>query len=276
VSLFFGIDAGGTKLAVAVVEAQNGRILDAHEIPTNRQRGGAAVLSDCVELAGTAAQKHQIAAIGIGVPELVSLDGEIQSAASWDWRDGNWKAAFGATVSVYVDSDVRAAALAEARFGAGRDMSSFLYVTIGTGVSHSFVIDGLPWRGARGNAIVSGAPLIEIEASGPALARRAGKLRAQDVLASETDRSLVAAAELTLGLEIARLVNALDPQIVVIGGGLGLATGFSEGIIEKMRPHIYAAVTRDLQVLPAALGVDAGVIGAALVAEIGLAAASTH
>jgi glucokinase len=83
----------------------------------------------------------------------------------------------------------------------------------------------------------------------------------------------VAAAVSTLGLEIARLVNALDPEAIVIGGGLGLATGFREGIIESMRPQIEAAATRDLPVLAAALGTEAGVIGAALVAEMGLLAA---
>ena len=269
-SLVFGIDAGGTKLAAAVVEPNSGQIIEAHMIPTNRERGAGAVLNDCVQLAANAAEKHKVAAIGIGVPELVSLNGDIQSAQSWDWRDGDWRAAFSSIAPVYVDSDVRAAALAEARFGAGRAMSSFLYVTIGTGVSHSFVIDGLPWAGARGNAIVTGAPLVEMEASGQALAARAGKSRAQEVLASDTDQSLVAAAELALGIEIARLVNALDPQVVVIGGGLGLAGGFIEGIIDNMRPQIYATSTRSLQVLPAALGADAGVIGAALVGAAGL------
>jgi glucokinase len=272
-NLVFGIDAGGTKLAAAVVEPGSGRIIEAHQVPTNRRRGGAAVLSDCVELAAAAAARHEMSAIGIGVPEFVSLDGEVQSAASWDWRDGKWKAAFSAIAPVYLDSDVRAAAIAEARLGAGRGMHSFLYVTIGTGVSHAFVIDGVLWRGARGNAIVTGSPPVETEASGPVLASRAGKVRAEEVLASATDRPLVAAAVSTLGLEIARLVNALDPEAIVIGGGLGLATGFREGIIESMRPQIEADGTRDLAVLAASLGTDAGVIGAALVAERGLLAA---
>ena len=67
---------------------------------------------------------------------------------SWDWRDGKWRAVLGTVAPVYVDSDVRAAALAEARLGAGRSMSSFLYVTVGTGVSHSFVMGryAVAWR----------------------------------------------------------------------------------------------------------------------------------
>ncbi|MGA2528459.1 MAG: ROK family protein [Acidimicrobiales bacterium] len=268
-SLVVGLDVGGTKLAAALVEPDSGRIVEAREAPTGRERGGAAVLGDCVELARAVAAGHEPSAIGIGVPELVSLDGQIQSAASWDWRDGSWKAALAEIAPVYIDSDVRAGALAESWFGAGRGLSSFLYVSIGTGVSHCFVVDGRPWRGARGNAIVSGAPLVETKASGPALASKANKSRAEDVLASESDRPIVDAAAAALGLEIARLVNALDPEAVVIGGGLGLAPGFRQAIIESMRPEIYATDTRGLEVLPAALGVHAGVIGAALVAAAG-------
>jgi glucokinase len=271
VSLIVGIDAGGTKLAVAIVDPADGRLLSLNEVPTNRHRGGQAVLGDCVDLVREAMAGHTVAAIGIGVPELVSLQGDIESAANWDWRDGSWRSALASVAPVYVESDVRAAALAEARLGAGRGLSSFLYFTIGTGVSHTFVIGGSPWAGARGHAIVSGAPPVEGLASGPALAARAGKSRAEDVLAAAGDEPVVEAAGVALGLELARLVNALDPEAVVIGGGLGLAEGFMERFVARMRTEIYADATRGLPVLPGALGVRAGVIGAALAAQDALA-----
>lgn len=271
-SLVVAIDAGGTKLAAALVEPANGELFDRQEVPTEPQRGAAAVLNDCVELARRLAFGHSVVAVGIGVPELVSLEGQIQSAANWDWRDGTFKAALGTVAPVYVESDVRAAALAEARFGAGRGRSSFLYLTVGTGISHAFVCGGLPWRGARGNAVVTGAPLLEMVASGPALAARAGRRRAQEVLARPSDEPIVDGAASAIGRELARLVNALDPQAVVLGGGLGLAPGFRERIIERMRPEIYADTTRELEVLPGALGVSAGVVGAGLAADIALAA----
>lgn len=104
-SLIVGIDAGGTKLAAAIVETRTGRMLEVHEVPTDRYRGGAAVLQDCVDLAKGLAAQRAVTAIGIGVPELVSLDGQIQSAASWDWRDGEWRMALAAIAPVYVESD---------------------------------------------------------------------------------------------------------------------------------------------------------------------------
>lgn len=271
-SLTVGIDAGGTKLAVGLVDAARGEILERREIPTERHRGGQAVLRDCLELVSEVSGGRQIAAIGAGVPELVSLEGKIQTAENWDWRDDHFRLAFAEIAPIHVESDVRAAALAEARFGAGRGLSSFLYLTIGTGVSHTFVVDGLPWRGARGNAIVTGAPLVELTASGAALAEQARKGSGKEVLASAANEPLVEAAAQVLARELAALVNALDPAAVIVGGGLGLAPGFMERVVACMRPQIYAAATRDLSAHRSGLGADAGVIGAAVSAADAYAA----
>jgi glucokinase len=274
VSLIAGIDAGGTKLAVGVVDPDDGRVLERRETPTERHRGGQAVLEDCLELLREVSHGRTIAAIGAGVPELVSLEGRIQSAENWDWRDDSFRPALAGIAPLHIESDVRAAALAEARFGAGRALSSFLYLTIGTWISHTFVVAGLPWRGARGNAIVTGAPPVELAASGTALARQARKRSAKEALATPSDEPLVEAAAQALGTELAALVNALDPEAVIVGGGLGLAPGFMQRIVAHMRPQIYAASTRDLAVYPSGLGLHAGIVGAAVAAADALRLAS--
>jgi glucokinase len=69
-----------------------------------------------------------------------------------------------------------------------------------------------------------------------------------------------------LGAGLAGLVNALDPGVVVIGGGLGLNERYRDLAVAAMRPMIFADDTRDLPVVAAELGADAGVIGAALAA----------
>lgn len=260
-----GIDAGGTKLAAGLVDVLAGTVLRRRERPTRPGRGGAAILADCVALAGEVSA-GQAGGTGLGVPELVSPDGQITSAAAWDWRGCDLAAAFAGTGPVFAESDVRAAALAEARFGAGRGRPSFVYMSIGTGVSHTLVTAGQPWHGSRGNALVVGAPLVELSASGAALAARAGKARAEEVLASGADTALVEDVARTLAAELARLVNALDPEAVIIGGGLGLNTGFRRLLAGLTRPGIYAPDTRELDILPAGLGRDAGIIGAALAA----------
>src|SRR5262249_52805388 len=193
--------------------------------------------------------------------------GVIRTSDNWDWRGTDLASAFARLGPLHIESDVRAAAVAEARLGAGRGLGSFVYLTIGTGVSHTFVIDGAPWPGARGNALVVGAPLVEIEASGPRLAALAGKARAEDVLSSGTDEAAVNAVTELLAGELARLINAMDPEAVLIGGGLGLAPAFRDRLIEKTRPLIYAERTRELSICPADFGRDAGIIGAALAAH---------
>jgi glucokinase len=267
VSLVVGIDAGGTKLAAGLVRVPAGEIVSRQECASRRERGGLAVLADCVALAAAVAGNEPLAGVGLGVPELVGAGGVITTSDNWDWRGTDLATAFARLGPLRIESDVRAAALAEARVGAGRGLGSFVYLSIGTGVSHTFVIDGTPWPGARGNALVVGAPLVETQASGPRLAALAGKARAEDVLLSGTDHAAVDAVTELLAAELARLINALDPEAALIGGGLGLAPAFRERLIEKTRPLVYAERTRELSICAAALGRDAGIIGAALAAH---------
>jgi glucokinase len=192
-----------------------------------------------------------------------------------------------------VDADVRAAARAEGRLGAGRAWGCFLYVTVGTGISAALVLDGSPYLGARGltgtfasspvvipggaGALVSGPPLEQF-AGGPALAARLAETRpgfrgtAADVLelagaGDEVAREVAASAGRSLGAAVGHLVNTLDPAAVVVGGGLGLAAGlYREALERAMRESIWSDLHRDLPLLPASLGNDAGWIGAALAA----------
>jgi glucokinase len=78
----------------------------------------------------------------------------------------------------------------------------------------------------------------------------------------------VQSAAAALGTGLADLVNALDPGVVVIGGGLGLNDRYRELAVTAMRVLIFADDTRGLPVVPAQLGADAGVIGAALAAVL--------
>ena len=95
-------------------------------------------------------------------------------------------------------------------------------MTVGTGISCALLLDGVPYAGAHGHAISLGAPVVEDVAAGPALAARGGRARAEDVVGDPALAAVVDEAATALGREIAALVNALDPAIVIIGGGLGL------------------------------------------------------
>jgi len=295
-----GIDVGGTKCAAGLVSLFDGKLL-AHQVrPTRPERGGDAVLADVIELAlamQAAAQRTRVAptAIGIGICELVGPGGQILSEATIHWRETpvGPRMYDQTQLPIVVEADVRAAASGEAHFGAGRPFRSFLYVTIGTGISASLVLNKTPYAGARGltgtfassrelipsvdGALVSGPPLEQF-ASGPALAARLAAVRAgfdgaaPDVvaLAESGDakaRTIVDSAGAALGAAIAHLVNVLDPEAVVIGGGLGLVEGrYRHALHDALRDHVWSDLHREMPLLSAELGNDAGMIGVALAA----------
>ena len=261
-----GIDVGGTKVAAAVVDVESGRLLERRQVPTRPGRGGAAVLDDCAALAGELGGGEL--PVGIGLCELVDLSGRPASADTVDWLGLDVAAAIAAP-SVTLESDVRAAARAEARFGAGVERSPFLYVTVGTGVSGCLVVDGEPYAGARGQAIVLGAPPVEAVAGGRALERLAGLERAEDVLADAGHSVLVDEAAAALGQTLAVLANALDPSLIVLGGGLGGDPGFRARVAGAVAALLEYPAEPPLELVGSGLGADAGVVGAALSAAAG-------
>jgi glucokinase len=267
VTLAVGIDVGATKIAGALVDVDAGEVIDARRIPTDAQRGSATVLEDCRALARSVAGGASVAAVGIAVCELVGVHGSVRSAQTVDLREVDLSGPFAEIAPrVRVESDVRAAALAEARLGAGREEPDFLYLSVGSGISHCLMVDGRPRLGVRGAAIGTGAPLVEEWSGGLALARLSGHATAEEALSDPAAASVVEDGARRLGLTLAMLVNAIDPGAVVVGGGLGSHDRYRGLAVAAMREAIYDPSARALPVLPAALGANAAVIGAALVA----------
>jgi glucokinase len=293
--LGLGIDVGGTKIAAGIVDLETGEILDRRIVPTNAERGGQAVLDDTFAVVRQLASQP-IESIGIGVPEIVNPAGEIQTDAVISWIGLPVVETLGSIAPTMIEADVRAAALAEARFGAGTGRSSFVYVTIGTGISSAIVLDGRPLAGARGGALVmASAPLdvtcarcgerstivLEEYAGGPAIARRFAEATGRDVsgavevveAAERGDRSaaeILASSGREIGVSIAFLINVIDPESIVVGGGLGSANGaFWESLIESTRQHIWNPSAQQLPIDRAHFGPESGIIGAALAAMYG-------
>ncbi len=256
-----GIDVGGTKIAAGRVQLATGRVLERRQVPTDPARGGAAVLDDVATLA------RELGAgrlpVGIGLCELVDLEGRPGSADTVDWRDLDVASAIDAP-KVTLESDVRAAARAEARFGAGAGRSPFLYVILGSGASTCLVIDGEPYAGARGQAVVLGAPPVEAVASGRALQQLSGLERAEDVLARSDHDGLVASAAAALGQTLGVLANALDPALIVLGGGLGGDAGFRARVAHELAGRVAYPAEPPLELVGSKLGADGGIVGAAL------------
>ena len=160
-----GVDVGGTKIATGLVQFPQGTILAGQTVPTRAQRGGYAVLADAVDAAAAllgeaAAQGLQVTGIGVDVCELVDPSGCVTSSHTVAWAGLPVREAFaqlapsGRPVAVAVEADVRAHALAEAHLGAGRGRPTFVFVTVGTGISSCFVQHCVPFAGTHGNALV--------------------------------------------------------------------------------------------------------------------------
>jgi len=281
-----GIDVGGTKIAAGLVDLESGAVTDRREKATEAIRGGEAVLQDVISLAQTV--RGGAMAIGVGVAELVSREEKIVSNATIDWMNIPVRERLSSILPTRLEADVRAAARAEAKFGAGSGSEIFLFVTVGTGISSCLVINGHPYLGARGltgtfasargvfpaiDGMLSSSLPLEDFSSGPALARRVGqpgdarKVVALAGMGQPLAREVVRSAGFALGSAIAQLVNTLDPERVVIGGGLGCATGFFyDSVRDAFYKHLWSQLHANVPLTQAKLGPDAGIIGAALAA----------
>src|SRR2546427_5469713 len=150
-----GVDVGGTKIAAGLVNFPSGEVRARRQILTASARGGAAVLEDvtrlCEEFSAVAqAQNERVHGIGIGICELVNLEGNVVSENCVAWKRIPVREKLSRLAPTTMEADVRAAALAEAVFGAGKSFQQFLYVTVGTGISCCLVLDGKPFTGAHG------------------------------------------------------------------------------------------------------------------------------
>ena len=293
-----GLDVGGTKIAAGLVALPAGKVLAKEIIPTLPERDGSLVLQDTVGIATRMKARADtlgvsVRGLGVGIAELVNAQGEITSNVLIKWRDLPARQALSVIAPTRFESDARAPALAEARLGAGAAYRQFIYLTIGTGISYCLVLDGKPYAGAHGNAIIAGSGILNSEceacgaetsgnlenfAAGPALVARyhqrtGGALTTgQQIIAAaaagdQTAQHVVRSAGEAVGNTLGLLINALDPQAVIVAGGLGLAGGlFWDSLIESTRKRIWAEISQQLPIVHAQLGVDAGVIGAALIA----------
>lgn len=289
-----GIDVGGTKLAVALTRGRTGALEFFEAAPTPKEdaeeiwRAGERLVEQALELARR--ERIEVAGIGVAVPEVIGLDGRILSHAVVPGLDGDeWRRRLERIAPVVVESDVRAGARGEAVRGRGRGLRSFCYVSVGTGISYALVLNGVIYRGARGAAIQLGNSVaaewetdgvrhkwvLEEIASGPAMLTRYLKLggigaTTEAVLAAygeqEAATRAVRETARAFGIGLGLLVNLLDPDVVVVGGGLGSAPGpFWDLGVAAARDHVWCDAARSLPILQAELGPRSAAVGAAIV-----------
>lgn len=290
-----GVDVGGTKCLGVVVD-EEGRVLERLRMAT--PRGAASIENVLVELIGSLSATSGTSidewpSIGLGVPGLVTLDGTIVSSPNLpDVENFPVGRRLAARLGrpVVVDNDANCAARAEWQAGAAHGHDDVLVVTLGTGIGGGIVSGGRLVRGRHGFAGEIGHIVVDADGRPCGCGRRGcweqyASGSALGGLAREIDDSLDAAAlrraaedgdpraRATIdafgrwvALGVASLVHTLDPEIVVIGGGVAHRAEIIRVSVERwLEELLYAShVRRAPEVRLARHGEDAGALGAAL------------
>lgn len=311
-SLFIGVDVGGTKVLAGEV-SETGEVRRTARCSTPGRLVDAALVEDALTAAVTeVADGRPIDGVGIAAAGFVDGAGaRVMFAPHLPWRGEDVRARlterWGTLVAL--DNDANCAARAEHAYGAARGVDDALVLTLGTGIGGALLLGGRVHRGRNGMAgefghmqvVPEGQPCEcggrgcwEQYSSGNALVRyaRHGIGREPSVLEELSDGNpelitgpmVTAAAEAGdlvarqafasvgdwLGVGIANLVAAFDPECVVVGGGVSAA---GDKLLEPARQALVRSLVgaADREVPPllcALLGPEAGVVGAADLARV--------
>ena len=285
-----GVDLGGTKIATGSIDLEGG-VHERHEVPTPTDSQEA--LLDGIAAAVEELAHGSIGAVGIGIPSVIDpATGKALGSVNIPLRDvalaDLLQERLG--IPVVIGNDGNMAALAEWKLGAAREVEGMVMLTLGTGVGGGVVTGGSLYRGIAelGHVVVvadgppcqgncTGRGHLEAVASGNAADREAEKLWGEGADAErlvggaqEGDAgALEALAGIghLLGAAIGSFVNIFGPELVVVGGGFGIAA--FEFLIdsaneiarrETVVPELVVKIVR------AELGSEAGLVGAGLLA----------
>jgi glucokinase len=309
-AMFVGLDVGGTNLKGARL-SESGRVeVRLHE-PIERERPET-FLDQLERAVRTLQGDGPIVAVGVGLPGIVDhatsrLRGVPNLPALAALRDRDLAAEIGARTgaSAFIENDANAAGLAEAWLGAGRGAQSLVFLTLGTGVGGAVILRDRLWTGQSGYAGEVGH--VQLDPDGePCGCGSRGCLetvvgiagwsrRAEEKMKAGGSRlagqkiepaTIVAAAKegdpvaievvdetaMALGQALGGLINTLNPERVVLGGGVAAAGAFLlDRVVQATKGRCWPQAFLDCSFRVAELGGDSGVVGAARVAMHGAA-----
>jgi glucokinase len=279
------IDIGGTKLAAGLVD-EHGTITRRVETPTPVTAESETLWSVLTRLLDSLPQsdRQQAEVVGVGCGGPMSLGGELVSPLNIPaWRSFPLRARLAAHtgLDVHVDNDAKALALAEGWVGAAKGARDFIAMVVSTGVGGGIVLDGRLLDGAAGNAGHIGHVIVvpdgrlcacgahgclEAEASGTAIRATTGRSPA------EASPDVVARAGKLVGRAVGSVVNLLDLRLAVVAGSVAL--GFGEPFFAAAQAELDRVArlefARGARIVPAGLGPDGPLIGAAAVARVAI------
>jgi glucokinase len=276
---YLAIDVGGTKVASAVVDA-TGAVHARETIATASARTDRGLLDAIVTMAEAvrARSAHRVASCGVGCGGPMEGDG-VSPLNIPVWRNfplrRELEAALGLPVAI--DNDAKALALAEGWLGAASASSNFLAMVVSTGVGGGIVLNGHLLDGRLGNAghvghvvvEAQGRPCacgaqgcLEAETSGASIERATGKP------AAEADDATRVRTGTLVGRAVASVSSLLDLDLAVVGGSVALGFGapFFDAAQAELSARARLDFSRHCRIVPAGLGDEAPLIGAAAIA----------
>jgi fructokinase len=292
---YWGIDLGGTKTEIVVIE--DGRPILRKRIPTNSHQGYDSLLeslkhlvSDAVQIVGSQPDSVGVATPGSSNPRTGLIRNSNTTCLNGRPLATDLRAVLG--VDVFTANDANCFALAESRWGAGTDFATngtVIGLILGTGVGSGIVVDGKLLNGANGNAGEWGhnqlepggaecycgrRGCVETVISGPALERYYFELtNTQHTLAEIVEKcgvdefSTVTIDRLLakFGEAIAGVINILDPDVIVVGGGVGNIGRIYQEWPSYIMPFLFNGDSSliETRLKKPVLGDSAGVFGAA-------------
>ncbi len=303
--LAIGIDMGGTNIRLALISS-DGSAINSARYKTSAQEGKDAVISrlssSTAEMIAEGRKHGMVIGIGIGAPGLIE-NGVVRCSPNLPgWNEVPLQRLLedALALPVVLENDANAVAYGENCFGAGRGLKSLICITLGTGVGGGLILDGKIWRGAFGMAGEVGHMVIEPDgnkcscgnrgcletyASATGIVRMAretvhrgdaswdtgnlttetleGAARGGDKAAA----SLFSSAGRYLGIGVSSLLHILNPEAVIIGGGVARAWDiFYPSMSEEINKRCFREVVERTKIMPASLGDNAGILGAARLA----------
>ena len=275
------VDLGGTKTTTALVDS-SGRV--SSRIKRAAEHSVDAVAEQIVSAA------HDADAVGIIVPGIYNRHTGMAWAPNlWGWDEVPLRDKLSALpVPVTIDSDRSGYVLGEQWLGAAQGLRDVVFVAVGTGIGIGILSDGRVIGGAHGIAGAAGWFALdprwrdeyartgcwESEAAGPAVARLAGVASAEEAATNARNGETTALAAFEhaanyLAMGIANLISLLNPEMVVLGGGLMQA---SDLLLDRIRAEVprwaQPVAARKVAIELTTLGEDAGLLGAARLAYL--------
>jgi len=303
--MYIGIDVGGTNLKYGVLNEYN-IMIEKHTEPTNAEQLPYKLIARISEIIKEVNGRFQgIKGVGIGFPGLLTSNGIVIKSPNFPhWNQVSLKTELESLTHtpITVDNDANSAGIAELFDGAGKDLSNFIYITLGTGIGGAIFINGDLFRGETGNAGEIGHTIVDYNDHSQTIDFRKGIIEeyaGKNGIIEYTKKCFVdmgynsekydlssvkSIAELgvegcvpseyslrnigyKIGIATINAMHLLDIHHIVIGGAIANSKIIFDSIETTIRKRSLPHISSDFKLLKAKYSEDTGIYGAALMAK---------